>query len=90
MVNGGDDKSEEGFPDLPRLMQDAEKVNRSAPAFATVAYHLARLKIEQNKTVEARKLLDEIIVSDFASLPISAQILFSSYACASRQTSASF
>ena len=57
-------------------MQDAQKVNRSAPAYATVAYHLARLKIEQNKTVEARKLLDEIIVSDFAGLPVSAQNSF--------------
>ena len=69
-------KAKKDSPDLPRLMQDAEKVNRSAPAFATVAYHLARLKFEQNKTVEARKLLDEIIVSDFASLPISAQNSF--------------
>ena len=66
-------KAQKDSPDLSRLMQDAEKMNHSAPVFVTVAYHLARLKIEQNKTVEARKLLDEILVSDFAGMPISAQ-----------------
>ncbi|HKP68454.1 MAG TPA: hypothetical protein VJV05_04170, partial [Pyrinomonadaceae bacterium] len=63
-------------PGLPRLMEDAQKVTRSSPSFATVAYHLARLMIEQNKPTEARKLLDEILVSGFARLPISARNSF--------------
>jgi hypothetical protein len=62
--------------ELPRLMQDAQKVTRSSPAFVTIAYHLARLMIEQKKTTEARKLLDEVLVSDFARLPVSAQNAF--------------
>ena len=63
-------------PELTRLMQDAAKMSRSAPAFPTVAYHLARLMIGQNKNAEAKKLLDEIIASDFRGLPVSAQNAF--------------
>ena len=63
-------------PDFLRLTRDAEKTGRSAPAYATVMYHLARLKVEQNNPIEARKLLDEILASNFSALPVSTQNAF--------------
>ncbi len=57
-------------------MQAGERVTRDDPAFASVAYHLIRLKVAMGQTDEARKLLDEIISWQLGVLPISAQNQF--------------
>jgi len=67
------DKSSLG---LPEIMRAGEKVSRDEPAYATVAYHLIRLKMDLGNKVEARKLLDEILTSQSGLLPGSAQNQF--------------
>ncbi|HET9787023.1 MAG TPA: hypothetical protein VFP47_07810, partial [Pyrinomonadaceae bacterium] len=69
-------KAETSSPKLARLMQAAERVTREDPGYPTIAYHLIRLKIAMGQTVPARTLLDEIISSQFGSLPLSAQNQF--------------
>jgi len=69
-------KAEKASPGLDRLLGRAEAVQRDSPAFPTIAYHLVRLKIAFGKTAEARKMLDQIISSQFELLPVSAQNQF--------------
>jgi hypothetical protein len=69
-------KAEKTSPRLDRLMRDAEKIDRSSPAFLTAAYNLVRLKIALGRKAEARKMLEEITSSDFESFPISARNQF--------------
>ncbi len=69
-------KAEKTSPGLARLMNEAEKLDRGAPGFATVAYHLVRLKIALGKTDEARTRLDQIISWQTDVLPISSQNQF--------------
>ena len=69
-------KADKSSPGLARLMQAAERIRRDDPAFASVAYHLIRLKAAMGQTDEARKLLDEIISWQSGVLPISAQNQF--------------
>lgn len=69
-------KAEKTSRGLARLMNEAEKMDRSSPAFGTVAYHLVRLKIDLGKTAEARTQLDEIISWHTDVLPVSAQNQF--------------
>lgn len=45
------------------LQEAAAKVNHTGPAYPTIAFHSARLFIEQGKTAEARKLIDEFLES---------------------------
>jgi hypothetical protein len=61
---------------LERLLRAGEKVQRDEPAFASVAYHLVRLKIATGNVIEARKLVDEIISWQADVLPVSAQNQF--------------
>lgn len=63
-------KAEANSSELPRLMEAANRVSRTSLSYPTVAYHTARIYIEQGKTAEARKLLDEILDST-DNLPIS-------------------
>ena len=67
------DKSSLG---LPELMRAGEKVLRDEPAYPTIAYQMIRLKMDLGNKVEARKLLDEILSSQSALLPVSAQNQF--------------
>jgi len=50
-------------------------MDRGAVAYPTIAYHKARILIEQNKPAEARKLLDDILNSG-VDLPVSSRNMF--------------
>lgn len=69
-------KAEKSSRQLEQLMRAAEKIQRDEPAYATVAYHLIRLKMAAGNTIEARKLVDEIISWQAGVLPVSAQNQF--------------
>ena len=69
-------KAEKSSPRLAELMRAAEKVTRDEPSYATVAYHLVRLKLALGNVTAARKLLDEIISWQRDVLPLSAQNQF--------------
>jgi hypothetical protein len=69
-------KAEKSSPRLVQLMRAAEKVTRDEPSYATIAYHLIRLKLALGNTTAARKLLDEIISWQTDVLPLSAQNQF--------------
>ncbi len=68
-------KAETNSTELNRLLEAADKIDRSAPAFPTIAFHKARILIAQGKTAEARKLLDDILNSTL-DLPISTRNKF--------------
>ena len=69
-------KAEKSSPRLVQLMRTAEKIAHDDPSYATVAYHLVRLKLASGNTTAARKLLDEIIAWQTDVLPLSAQNQF--------------
>ncbi|MFM9903810.1 MAG: hypothetical protein ACKVQJ_04480 [Pyrinomonadaceae bacterium] len=54
------DKSSTG---IPRLIEAAYNSSRTSPASTTIAYHAARILIEQNKQADARKLINEMLDS---------------------------
>jgi len=60
---------------LPRLLDAAGKVSRSSAAYTTIAYHAARILLDQGKQSEGRKLIDEML-SQGDQLPISARNSF--------------
>ena len=68
-------KADKSSTELSRLLEAANKVDRGAPAYPTIAYHQARILIEQGKTAEARKLMDEILDSPL-DLPVSTRNRF--------------
>ncbi|HEX9963017.1 MAG TPA: hypothetical protein VGB00_18940 [Pyrinomonadaceae bacterium] len=68
-------KAETGSNDLKRLLEEALTIDRSAPVYPTVAYHTARIYIEQKKFAEARRLLDDILNSSM-DLPVSTRNQF--------------
>ncbi len=61
--------------DVSRLIKKAGQVSTTSVAYATVAYHTARLLIEQKKDAEARKFIDEVLDSSL-DLPISTRNAF--------------
>lgn len=63
-------------PSLQRLLLKAQTVSQDSPLFPTVAYNRIRLLGELGRKDEARKLLDQVIASDFDAFPLSAQNLF--------------
>jgi hypothetical protein len=63
-------------PKSASLVEAAARVNRDSPAYASIAYHSARLMIEANRKDEARKRLDSLLASYGSSLPRSALNLF--------------
>ncbi len=65
-------KAEKSSTELASLFRAADKIDRSAPAYPTIAYHKARILIELGKRPEARKLLDEILDSTI-ELPVSSR-----------------
>lgn len=69
-------KAEKSSPRLVQLMRAAEKVTRDEPGYATVAYHLVRLKLALGNLTAARKLLDDVISWQTDVLPLSAQNQF--------------
>lgn len=68
-------KADKSSAELNRLLEATDKISFSSPAYPTVAYHKARILLEQNKMVEAKKLLDEIINSSI-DLPVSSRNQF--------------
>ncbi len=68
-------KADKASTGLARLIEAANGSSRLSPAYTTIAYHMARILLSQGKTVEARKLLDEMINSG-DELPISARNSF--------------
>jgi hypothetical protein len=68
-------KADASSAELELLFEAAAKVNANSPAFATVAYHRARLLLETKKPSEARRLLDEVLNSPF-EMPISSRNQF--------------
>lgn len=57
-------------PNAPALIAAAEKVKPESPAYVTVAFHAARLLMEQGKIDEARSRLDRLLAMRKA-LPVS-------------------
>ncbi|MDQ3799593.1 MAG: hypothetical protein M3384_09095, partial [Acidobacteriota bacterium] len=68
-------KAETTSTDLKRLLEEAGRVDRNAPAYATIAFHTARIYIEQKKFAEARRLLDDVLNSS-PDLPVSSRNQF--------------
>ena len=68
-------KADKNSTELKRLLDAAGRMSRSALAYPTVAYHAARIYIEQGKHAEAVKILDEILNST-VDLPISSRNQF--------------
>ncbi len=68
-------KAETNSTELSRLLEAADKIDRSAPAYPTIAFHKARILAAQGKTAEARKLLDDVLNSTI-ELPISSRNQF--------------
>jgi hypothetical protein len=66
------DKSSAG---LPRIIDAATNANRSSTAYTTIAYHLARVLLEQGKQAEARRLIDEMLNAG-DQIPISSRNSF--------------
>lgn len=60
--------------ELKSLIEAAGRVSRTSPAYPTVAYNTARIYLEQGKTAEARKLLDDALDSE--GLTVSARNRF--------------
>ena len=58
---------------IERLISQAEKVEKTSPLFATVAFHQVRLLSETGKTTEARQKLDRILNDKTLNLPPSAR-----------------
>jgi hypothetical protein len=56
-------KAEKSSTQLARLLEAADKTNRSSPAYTTIAYHTARIQLALGKKVEARKLIDDMLAS---------------------------
>lgn len=72
-------KAERSSPQMERLLIQAEKVPHDSAAYPTIAYHMIRLRIAGGRKIEARKLLDDVISSQFDLIPVSAQNLFKEF-----------
>lgn len=69
-------KSQRTSPQIVQVMRRAERVERDSPAYATIAYHLIRLKIAMGQSLQARIMLDDILSWQTEAFPISAQNQF--------------
>lgn len=68
-------KADKSSTELARIFEASDRINRNSVVYPTIAYHKARILIEQGKSAEARKLLDEILDSNI-ELPISTRNRF--------------
>ncbi len=68
-------KAEKAYAGLPRVIEAATNANRSSPAYTTIAYHLARVLLDQGKQAEARKLIDDMLNAG-DQIPISSRNSF--------------
>ena len=60
---------------LGKLLDTGSKVSRLSPSYYTITYHVARLLLDLGKTVEGKKLIDEVITST-DEMPISTRNQF--------------
>lgn len=68
-------KAEKSSTDLSRLIEAGRNAGSSSAAYPTIAYHTARVLLEQGKTAEARKIVDEML--DLGDrIPVSARNSF--------------
>lgn len=63
-------------PELSELLSAAQQIPPGSPAYATAAYHRARLLLQAGKVQEARALADEALSGRGGRLPRSAANLF--------------
>ncbi len=68
-------QAEKSSTQLPRLIEAAQNADRTSAAYPTIAYHLARILLVQNKNADARKLIDEMLALG-DQLPLSARNSF--------------
>lgn len=69
-------KANKSSAEVSRLLEAAGKANRTAPSYPTIAYHSARILLDQGKTTEADKLVDSVLTY-FTDLPPSSMNEFS-------------
>lgn len=63
-------------PEVAQLLTAAEAVEKTAPEFATVAFHRNRVLLEKGLRGEARSKLDAILNDKTSNLPVSARNQF--------------
>ncbi len=68
-------KAETASSELDFLLEAANRTNPNSPAYQTIAYHQARILVLQNKSQDAKKLLDSVLNSSL-ELTISARNQF--------------
>jgi hypothetical protein len=69
-------KAGASHPQANDLMAAAMKVAKDSPAYATLAFHTARLLVEGNKKQEARQMLDNVLAARTSAMPQSSENLF--------------
>lgn len=68
-------KADKNSSELSRLLAAAKKTSPTSLIYPTVAFHSARILIEQGKFAEARKFIDDILNSPI-EMPVSARNQF--------------
>ncbi len=68
-------KADKTSTDLPRILEAANNTSHSSAGYLTIAYHTARILIDQGKTADAKKLIDELL-NRGDEIPISARNSF--------------
>lgn len=68
-------KAKPNLSGFRELMDAAKEVSPSSPAYYTIAYHLAKILIEQNNKPEARKILARVL-DESGDMPVSTRNLF--------------
>jgi len=61
--------------ELPSLLEAANNASRTSPGYTTIAYHQARILLDQGRSDEARKIIDPMLNAG-DELPISARNSF--------------
>ena len=69
-------KAQRITPRLAPVLRRAEQIERDSPAFATVAFHLIRLRIAMGQQRQALAMLEDILSWQSDVLPLSAQNQF--------------
>ncbi len=68
-------KADKNSPELKRLLDSAERANRTAPGYLTIAFHTARLYLELGKNADARRIIEPML-SAGGEIPISVRNQF--------------
>ncbi len=54
-------KADKTSTDLPRVLEAASRTSHESSAYLTIAYHTARILLDQGKTADAKKLIDDLL-----------------------------